>query len=79
MPQKSGDQELSSNLFIHCFKRVWNVKEKRQVLRLLMQTRHVSKCDLQNVCKELSLRIRLTSIRNDGDTRVDYYGDSEAE
>ena len=37
------------------------------------------KCGLKNVCKELYLRIRLTSIRYDGDTRVDYYGDSEAE
>ena len=39
----------------------------------------MSKCDLKNICNELSLRIGFTSIRNDGDTRVDYYGDSQAE
>ena len=44
-----------------------------------MKTCHVSTCDLKNICNELSLRIRLTSIRKDGDTRVDYYGDPEAE
>ena len=39
----------------------------------------MSKCDLRNICNEVSLRMRLTSVRNDGDTRVDYYGDQEAE
>ena len=39
----------------------------------------MSKCDLRNICNELALRIRLTGIRNHGDTRVDYYGDQEAE
>ena len=34
---------------------------------------------MKNICDDLSLRIRLTSVRNDGDTRVDYYGDPEAE
>ena len=54
-------------------------KKKLQLLGLLIKTRHVSKCELKNVCQELSLRIRLTSIRNDGDARVDYYGDQAAE
>ena len=39
----------------------------------------MSKCDLRNTCNELSLRIRLTRIRNHGNTHVDYYGNSEAE
>ena len=54
-------------------------KKKLELVRLLIKTRHVSKCDLRNICNESSLRIRLTSIRNDGDTRVGYYGDQEAE
>lgn len=54
-------------------------RKKLQLLRLLIKTRHVNKCELKNICNELSLRIRLTSIRKDGDTRVDYYGDPEAE
>ena len=54
-------------------------EKKLQLLRLLIKTRHVSKCDLRKICNELSLGIKLTSIRNHGDTRVDYYGDQEAE
>ena len=39
----------------------------------------MSKCDLRNLCNELSLQIKLTSVRKEGITRIDYYGDQEAE
>lgn len=52
---------------------------KLQFLMFLIKTRHVSKCDLKHTCEALPLRIRLASIRKDGDTRVGYYGRLEAE
>ena len=47
---------------------------KLQHLKLTLRNRTIHKCDLSNVCNELQINIEITSIRNDGNSRIEYYG-----
>ena len=47
---------------------------KWQELILSLRSRHIHKCDLENVCKTLEIHIELISLRNDGENRVEHYG-----
>ena len=39
-----------------------------------MGNRHIHKCDLENVCNTLEIRIELISLRSNGENRVEHYG-----
>ena len=47
---------------------------KLQQLILTLRNRTIHKCDLSNVCDVLEIHIELISIRDDGISRVEHYG-----
>ena len=47
---------------------------KLQELILTLRNGSIHKCDLENVCHVLETHIELTSIKNDGLSRIEYYG-----
>ena len=47
---------------------------KLQELILTLGNRHIHKCDLENVCDTLEIRIELISLRSNGENRVEHYG-----
>ena len=48
---------------------------KLQQLILTLRNRTIHKCDLKNICDALQINIELISIRNDGISRVEHYGE----
>ena len=52
---------------------------KLQQLILTLRNRTIHKCDLENVCDALQIKIELISIRNNGENRVDHYGKDNEE
>ena len=41
---------------------------------LSLRNRHVHKCDLENVCNTLEIRIELISLKPDGLSGIEHYG-----
>ena len=48
---------------------------KLQELILTLRNRTIHKCDLSNVCDTLEIHIGLISIKNDGLSRIEHYGE----
>ena len=47
---------------------------KFQELILTLRSRHIHKCDLSSLCNTLETHIELTSLKSDGESRVEHYG-----
>ena len=47
---------------------------KLQGLILTLRNRHVHKCGLSNLCNTLEIHIQLISLKSDGGSRVEHYG-----
>ena len=48
---------------------------KVQGLILSLRNRHIHKCDLENVCNTLETHIELISVKTDGPSRIEHYGE----
>jgi len=77
--QEVNKYNYDENCLYIAFKNGGMSDVKLESLKLCVMNRVIPKCKLKEVCEKLEVAIKLNSIRSDGVTSVEHYGDKKCE